>query len=150
VADTKVVVGEGLLAETFAHLRGCGSGRRECVCYWSGAIARPGRIDRVLHPTHTATARHYEVDGAWLDETWRSLAREEREIVVQVHTHGTRAFHSETDDEFPVVSTAGFLSLVVPDFADGEVGLGGAYLARLEADGSWTGLDPTTTIEVTR
>jgi hypothetical protein len=150
VAEQKVVVGEGLLAETFAYLRGCGSGRHECVCYWSGAIARPSHPDRVLHPAHTATARHYEVDGAWLDRAWRSLAHEGREIVLQVHTHGARAFHSETDDEFPIVSTAGFLSLVVPDFALGEVGLANAYLAHLEADGSWAELDPETTIEVTR
>jgi hypothetical protein len=34
----------------------------------------------------------------------------------QVHAHPTRAYHSETDDAFPMVTVFGGLSLVVPDF----------------------------------
>lgn len=145
-----MVVGEGLLEETFAHLRRCGEGRRECVVYWTGPLERPGCADGVLHPTHTASARHYEVDGAWLDQAWFDLARRRREIRVQVHTHGRSAYHSVVDDEYPVVGTPGLVSLVLPAFALGEIGLDGAHLTRLEADGDWQEYDPAKVLEVPR
>lgn len=144
------MVGDGLLEEAFAHLRRCGAGRRECVCYMGGLIAVPAVLDRVLHPLHDASARHYEVDPEWLDLTARGLAREAREIRLQVHTHGARAYHSILDDAYPVVSVPGFLSLVVPNFACGPIGLQGAYLARLEADGSWSEHAPASLLGVDR
>lgn len=35
---------------------------------------------------------------------------------VQVHAHPTDAYHSETDDTFPIVATLGGLSIVAADF----------------------------------
>ncbi len=137
-----MVVGEGLLEETFAHLRRCGAGRRECVCYMSGPIAEPAVLDRVLHPIHASSARHYEVDPGWLHRTAFVLAREGREIRLQVHTHGRVAYHSTLDDAFPIVAVPGLLSLVIPDFASGPVGLARTYLARLEVDGGWSEHEP--------
>jgi hypothetical protein len=61
---------------------------------------------------------------------------------VQVHTHGRRAFHSATDDAFPIVQTPGFLSLVLPWFAMGPVGLDDAFLVTLEHGGRWRELEP--------
>jgi hypothetical protein len=148
VAEGKVVVGDGLLEEAFAHLRRCGAGTRECVCYLSGPLAAPAVLDRVLHPLHTASVRHYEVDPGWLHLTSRRLAREGREIRLQVHTHPGRAYHSILDDAYPIVAVAGLLSLVLPEFACGPVGLRGAYLARLEADGSWSEHEPASLLRV--
>jgi hypothetical protein len=143
-----VAVGEGLLEETFTHLRRCGAGRRECVCYMSGPLASPALLDGVLHPLHTASACHYEVDPGWLHRSTLELAREGREVRLQVHTHGSRAYHSILDDAYPIVAVPGFLSLVLPNFARGPVGLRGAYLARLEADGSWSEHEPASLLMV--
>jgi hypothetical protein len=150
VASAALELGEGLLEETFAELRRCGAARRECVVYWSGPLQRPGLLDGHLHPRHSATARFYEVEQDWLDQTWRRLAREQREIRVQVHTHGAAAFHSVTDDQFPLLQTPGFLSLVLPNFAGGEVGFEGAYLSRLNEQGVWEELDVEETFGVVR
>jgi hypothetical protein len=150
VASAKLSLGEGLLEKTFAELRRCGGGCRECVVYWSGPLAELAQLDRCLHPRHTATARFYEVEQGWLDQTWRTLARERREIRVQVHTHGAVAFHSATDDRFPIVQTPGFLSLVLPGFALGDINFDGAYLARMRSDGGWEELEPAEVFEVTR
>jgi hypothetical protein len=150
VAEGKVVVDEGLLEEAFVHLRRCGAGRRECVCYLSGPIAVPAVLDRVLHPLHDATESHYEVDPGWLDLTSRRLARESREIRLQVHVHGGSAYHSTLDDAYPIVSVPGFLSLVLPDFARGPVGLNRSYLARIDADGGWSEHDPESLLEIQR
>jgi hypothetical protein len=138
-----IEVGEGLLAETFAHLRACGDGRAECVVYLTGPLDDPGSVDRVHHPRHSASPSAYEVDTGWLNEFWLALAEGGRALGVQVHTHKHRAFHSATDDGFAVVQTAGFLSLVIPDFALGPVGLEGAYLAEVTVDGCWAELEPT-------
>ena len=48
--------------------------------------------------------------NVWLYENAERLA-------IQVHSHPTEAFHSDTDDNYPIVTTLGGLSLVVPDFA---------------------------------
>ena len=48
--------------------------------------------------------------NSWLHENAEMLA-------VQVHAHPTDAFHSETDDTYPIVTLAGGLSLVAADFA---------------------------------
>jgi hypothetical protein len=47
--------------------------------------------------------------NVWLFDSGETLG-------AQVHAHPTDAYHSETDDTFPIVTTLGGLSLVVPDF----------------------------------
>jgi hypothetical protein len=139
---------EGLLEETFAQLRECGSGTRECVCYWAGPIETPAVVDGLLHPTHAARRGYYEVDGVWLNAAWIELALRRRTIRAQVHTHAGEAFHSWLDDEYPIVRTPGFLSLVIPAFARASTSLEGAYLTQLSDSGSWEQLDPAGALEV--
>jgi proteasome lid subunit RPN8/RPN11 len=46
------------------------------------------------------------------------LLHERGEILAaQVHTHPSSAYHSETDDHYPMVTLLGSLSIVIPDFA---------------------------------
>lgn len=137
-----IKLGEGLLEATFAQLRACGRRKRECVAYWVGPLRDLAVVSRVLHPGHEATASFYEVEQAWLHRTWLELEEAAAEIRVQIHTHGHAAFHSRLDDEYPVAQTAGLLSLVLPDFAQGPIGFDGAYLVELQRDGSWLELDP--------
>jgi hypothetical protein len=127
---------EGLLQETLTLLRGCGRHRDECVVYWSGRLDRDGLVDAALHPSHWAGPGFYEVDARWLNDTWVTLARTGRTLRAQVHTHTGRAFHSASDDMFPVVAQAGFLSLVLPHHAMRD-DLHGAYLCRLDDTGCW-------------
>jgi hypothetical protein len=135
-------LGEGLMEETLAVLRACGQGRRECVAFWTGPADTPEAVDAVLHPEHRSGPHGYSICDAWLDRTWRELGRRRRAVRAQVHTHPGPAFHSETDDRFPIVHTPGFLSLVLPRFGEGPQTLENAYLARLDASGGWTALDP--------
>lgn len=56
----------------------------------------------------------------------------------QVHTHPTDAYHSSTDDHFPLVTLRGALSLVIPDFAkDGLDGMDRWAWYRLRELGQW-------------
>jgi hypothetical protein len=129
------LVQKAILVSTFQYLRRCGRGRRECQVLWTSAWKSPEAITGVVHPEHRAHAGGFVVDGAWLNCLWLDLSRRGEGIRLQVHSHPTLAFHSATDDGYPIVHTPGFLSLVIPDFGTGEVSLQNAFLAEIGEDG---------------
>ena len=143
-----VTLSEGLLEKTFAQLLDCGSGIRECVCYWSGPITVPGIVDGLLHPRHLGRYGFYEVDGDWINEAWLDLAHSGRTIRAQVHTHAGAAFHSQLDDDYPIAQLPGLLSLVIPHFAQRPASLEDSYLAYLTQSGMWEQLDPPTELVI--
>jgi hypothetical protein len=132
-----LTVGPGIWNATLDQLRRCGAGRAECVCYWTGPADAPDRIDKFVHPRHTASAGHYDLDDAWLHRFWVALGESGRSVRAQVHTHVTVAFHSGTDDTFPIVHTPGFLSLVIPNAAAGWATDDELWLAEIDGHGNW-------------
>lgn len=128
----------GALEHAFEHLRECGQGQRECVAYLTGPVDQPGLIDGVVHPEHTASAVGYEVLTKALGELSKDLLARRRSVRAQIHTHPGEAYHSNTDDGGALLGTPGYLSIVIPRFAQGPVGLQQAYLAELSQDGTWT------------
>jgi hypothetical protein len=56
------------------------------------------------------------------------LFENHEELAAQVHSHPTEAYHSGTDDTYPIVTMRGGLSVVVPDFA--RAGLRGDGVAN--------------------
>lgn len=137
----------GLVQETFDHLRRCGDGQRECQVLWLSPWHAPYVITEVIHSKHTASSVGFHVDEAWLTWLWMRLARSKTGVRVQVHTHPGHAFHSHIDDHWPLIHTAGFLSLVVPNFATGPVGFDGAHLVEVAADGRWQRVRVTEKLE---
>jgi hypothetical protein len=130
-------LGHGVWTDTLVQLRDCGDSRNECVVYWTGPLESDGLVDRAVHPEHTAAPGHYAPTQEWLQRFFVSLHRERRTVRGQVHTHGGQAFHSGTDDEYPLVHTTGFLSLVVPDFARSPSRASELYLVEMGSDGRW-------------
>jgi len=137
-----------ILSDSFEVFRSCGGGRAECVAYWLGPGGEDTLVDQVVHPRHSAHAGGYDVDGSWQNELWLRLAREDRRLLAQVHTHPGEAYHSHRDDEMAALQTPGFFSLVVPDFALGEISLRGTYLAERAGDGRWLAVDTTKRIAI--
>lgn len=131
------ILAPGLLERSFAYFRDCGQGRRECQVFWIGSWRSPEAIQHVVHPKHAARGDGFVIDDVWLSRFWLELAESKSGIRVQVHTHPRRAFHSVTDDRFPIIHKPGFLSLVLPDFGLGPVGFDGAYLTEIQNDGRW-------------
>ena len=57
------------------------------------------------------------VEGEALHQFNVETYRRGERFIAQVHTHPGRAYHSEMDDRYAVVTSPGGLSLVVPDIA---------------------------------
>jgi hypothetical protein len=125
-----------IIHETFRTLRECGQGECECALYWTGP-SYSDLVDGVEHPIHQSSLCGYEINDGWLTDFWKRLATSKRSTKAQVHTHPGEAFHSATDDNWPIVSQAGFLSIVIPNFATGDISLNNAWVGRLKADGTW-------------
>jgi hypothetical protein len=122
--------------ESFRMLRTCGRGECECVVYWTGP-AFDDLVDGIEHPVHKRSALGYQIDDGWLTECWKRLGTSKRSVKAQVHTHPGEAFHSATDDQWPIVSQSGFISIVIPNFASGEPSLNNAWVGRLQPNGEW-------------
>jgi hypothetical protein len=59
-------------------------------------------------------------------------------VRAQIHTHpGASTRHSPTDDGYAVTPHSGFVSIVLPYFAQGPISLDGAYIAELTNTGKW-------------
>lgn len=115
---------------------------------WTSPWTSPEIIQEVVHPRHRAHSGGFEIDSAWINEFWLELAGKEEGIRLQVHTHPQAAFHSATDDAYPIIHSTGFLSLVIPEFALGRVGFEGAYLTEIQPDGTWREVPIASRLEV--
>lgn len=56
------------------------------------------------------------IEGEALHELNTWLFDSQEILAVQIHCHPHDAYHSETDDEYPIVTALGGTSIVVPEF----------------------------------
>lgn len=141
----RFVVADEIIAVTDAALREVGADGFERFVLWTGVRTGGEFIVRTTHvPEQTAYKMEegvcVRVDGETLFRLNRWQYEHSETLGVQVHSHPHDAYHSETDDTFPIVTALGGLSIVVPEF--GRAGLRGRGIAtyRLSADG-WDELD---------
>lgn len=129
----RFVVPEEVVSLTDEQLRLAGRIGCECFVLWSGVQDRETFQIRSAHvPAQTAyrlpDGLCVRVEGSELHRLNLWLFEHGEELAVQVHSHPTDAYHSDTDDAYPIVAVRGGLSIVVPDFArDGLRGQGVAY-----------------------
>jgi proteasome lid subunit RPN8/RPN11 len=139
---TRVLLRADLLDYTHETLREIGEDLAEGLVLWAGR--RRGAtfsVAAVIRPTQRAVQSEsglsVRVDGAAIHQVNALLYKNSLELVAQVHSHPGEAYHSELDDAIPLVTTAGGLSLVVPDFARGPADLSTYAAYRLSAAGHW-------------
>lgn len=133
------------------HLARVGEGGDEGIALWAGV--REGEtfyVRETVIPQQRglrlgggicATVEGEELHriNVWLYEHGLTL-------VAQLHSHPTEAYHSETDDAYPIVTTLGGLSLVVPDFAAAPFSLARCAVYRLMPSSGWVRL-PASEVE---
>lgn len=129
---TKFVVPAAVIRDTDDQLRAAGRSRSECFVLWSGVRDHDSFYVRTGHVPRQTGYRFSDglcvrVEGDELHRLNVWLFEHHELLAVQVHSHPTEAYHSETDDTYPIVTVRGGLSLVVPDF--GRAGLRGKGVA---------------------
>lgn len=130
---TRFFVPTEVVGMTDDQLRAAGRLGSECFVLWSGCVTSETFSVRTAHvPRQTAyrfsSGLCVRIDGDELHRLNVWLFKHGESLSVQVHSHPTEAYHSETDDTYPIVTVRGGLSLVVPDFArEGLLGKGVAY-----------------------
>lgn len=141
------VVPSNICDGTDRQLQDAGREGFERFVLWSGVTHENRFLVRTMHvPKQTARRTSQglsvHVGGDELHELNMWLYSHKELLAVQVHAHPDEAYHSQTDDTYPIVTTLGGLSLVVPDFA--ELGVRGEETAlyRLTRTG-WTELSCT-------
>jgi hypothetical protein len=125
---------------TDAKLREAGLDGNERFVLLSGIVQDDCLVVQTLHcPRQTAFKSGrglcVRVEAAELHRLNVWLYDNSERLAIQVHSHPTAAFHSEIDDTYPMVTTLGGLSLVVPDFARYGVRGPDTALFRLSAVG---------------
>ncbi len=154
LADVReFVVPLDLVDQTLEPLHEAGRRGYEAFVLWGGHFVDDGGFEflTAYFPEQT-TSRGEEgllvyVDGEALFRVNRAFY--ERGLVLggQVHSHPTDAYHSETDDAYPLVTLVGALSGVVPDFGDGgRERLNEWAWYRLVAASEWTPIADETRI----
>jgi hypothetical protein len=136
-----------LVDETGRALRRAGQDGYELFVLWTGVVSGDTFDVCTCHvPRQTSRKTRrgllVRVDGQALHELNVWLYEHGQVLAAQVHAHPTDAYHSDTDDEFPIVTSLGGLSLVVADFARDGVLTSQSAAYRLSCHG-WqpVGLD---------
>jgi hypothetical protein len=83
----------------------------------------------------------YLVDAEELHQINLWLYENKYNVIAQIHSHPKEAYHSKTDDLFPIVTTLGGLSIVVPNFASGTIDINSWVFYRLISKEIWEELD---------
>jgi hypothetical protein len=140
------VVPMELVDQTLEPLQAAGREGWEAFVLWGGRLDPAGeRLEFVsaYFPEQTTTRSDEGllvlVEGEALFRVNRVFYQEGLILAAQVHSHPTDAYHSETDDAYPLMTLIGGLSAVVPDFGNGGRGALSRWAwYRLTGPGQWT------------
>ena len=145
-----------VLTDTLTVLRDAGRQGHEAFAIWGGIISDDQTavtFGTVMAPAQTARKTRdgllVTVDGDALFTVNRTLYGRGEILAGQVHSHPTDAYHSSTDDHYPLVTLTGALSIVVPDFAvhaPHDIDQWAWY--RLIATGTWAHLTRADRVEI--
>ncbi len=138
-------VPRAVVTETENRLRQAGGSNSELFVLWSGLIDGTQFVVRTAHVPRQTSYRLesgllVRVEGDALHQLNIWLYEHEEVLAVQVHAHPTDAFHSETDDAYPIVTARGSLSIVAADFCRDGLLCDDSAVYRLDDQG-WYRLD---------
>lgn len=150
----RFVIPSAVIETTLDVLARAGRKGHEAFVVWGGSVQDDAlTFTSALVPEQTA---HRTPDGLLVTVTGQALFavnqglwRRGELLAAQVHSHPTDAYHSDTDDCFPLATLLGALSVVVPDFArGGRDGICDWAWYRLHGVGLWAELDRDDKVEI--
>lgn len=115
----KVKIPLKIIQKTLSFLRDNGIEGNESHCLWVGISRKSSFIvNEVIFPKQIKCTFSFRVSAGELDKINRELYKKKLKLITQVHSHPGKAFHSYTDDKFPLVTTLGGFSIVFPYYGD--------------------------------
>lgn len=147
-----------ILAAAVRTVADAGRQGHECFVVLGGKLNAGGGVltfTSALRPAQTPHRTPHgllvTVDGRALFSVNQKLRERGEVLAAQLHAHPTQAFHSDTDDQRPLATLLGALSIVVPHFArDGLAGQSRWAWFRLGGPGDWRPVRPQGLVEVIR
>lgn len=119
----RFVIPQRILQDTISFLREVGVAGYEGFVVWGGTRQNQDtfRFTSIVVPDQralmTPNGLLVTVDGEALFRINKTFHERSEVLAGQVHTHPTSAYHSSTDNHYPLVTLLGGLSIVLPDFA---------------------------------
>lgn len=137
---TTVIVPERLVGNTDVALQRAGADHCELFVLWTGTVKGPSFQVHNLHVPDQKSYRNEDglsvvVEGPELHRLNVWLFEHHQLVGVQIHAHPANAYHSDTDNTFPIATTLGAFSIVVPNFARRGLLDAGTEIFRLRAEG---------------
>jgi hypothetical protein len=118
-----ITVKRATIDQMLKTMREFGSQGWEVLVLWVGDIelnTGNAHVVQAFVPKQKAISNEdgvgYFVNGETLFELNRDLSETGLRLIAQVHSHPRRAYHSDADDRYAIVTAEGGLSLVVPNF----------------------------------
>lgn len=125
------------------HLRLVGASGYEGFALWAGN--REGTkffVRETIIPEQTGhitpSGVYVTVGPAELHRINVWLYEHQMTLIAQLHSHPGEAYHSDTDDAFPIATTLGAFSLVIPYYARGPFSLSNCAVYRLMPRKGWS------------
>jgi hypothetical protein len=149
------VVPMALLDNTIAFLQTVGADGFEGFVLWAGEHMDNSRFrfSSSIIPEQramlTGSGLLVTVEGEALFSVNKAVHERGEILAAQIHSHPTSAYHSSTDDTYPLVTILGGLSIVIPDFArhaPADIERWAWY--RLSRRGNWENASKNTTIDI--
>lgn len=136
----RFIIPSHVRTSTEEALQSAGRDGYELFVLWTGSVMGGDfRADYAYVPNQSSSREDSEllvhVKGPALFKLNRWLFEHRQVLAAQIHTHPGRAYHSDTDNAFPIVTTLGGLSIVLPDFAAGGFDASGVVGYRLDQRG---------------
>lgn len=137
-----IVFPQSCVNDVYEHLRECGQQGVEGVALFAGSISGSTFIVKAAIIPQQYTSRSeeglmYMVKGEELHRINMWLYHNKMSLVAQIHSHPNEAYHSEADDAYPIITTVGGISIVVPNFGFGLICKDDWAVYRLSENGDW-------------
>ena len=115
----KILLPETVLKNTIKVFRDYGNQFLEACALWVGVDSEDTfYIKKVWFPPQENSIIEYYVSDIDVHQINLKLNKKNYSAIAQLHTHLDGAFHSCIDDEYPILTLPGSLSIVIPDFAN--------------------------------
>jgi hypothetical protein len=142
----RILVSRELIDHTYRILRVAGQKGCEAFVLWLGQKERDVfTVTESLAPAQTAYKTSLGVCVKVAEDELHRLnvyLHENRlQLIAQIHSHPREAYHSDTDDSYPIATTIGCVSIVIPNFASGNFLSDRVAIYRLQSDQQWIELD---------